>query len=562
VIALAACGGGTEPPPPPPGVLALNVGEGRTLTSAEAAPIEISGGSAGAEFVLVPFSATQSWASTVALELNASQITGVTGPLLPSIAPTREDRIFAERVASAAARSAGRARFDAELRRLERTMFGPRMPAARAARSRRASLSVAGSGSLAPVPVVGDQITYNTERNACQIPSMRTGTVKVISQYAVIVADNDNPAGGFDDTTYANIASQFDTFVRPLIVQNFGAPDDIDENGGRSIIFYTRAVNELTPPGSDGIVGGFFHPRDLFPKVGPDPNSTQDDCPTSNEAEMFYMLVPDPSRGSTGPFTRASVRESTVGVLGHEFQHLINASHKIRNNAENFEEVWLNEGLSHIAEELLFYSASGLAPESNISFNQLVSSQARVDAVNAYQLDNFGRLLEHIETPETSSPYATNDDLSTRGAIWQLLRYAADRSTTPQQTIWRDLARSRELGRTNFTAVLGDFFALARDWAVAQYTDDGISPLATEYQHPSWHYRSIMPRLVNQQTPPPYPLRTRSLVAGTPLSLTLNGGGAAYVRFGVAAGATAVITPTSSGAAPPATVSFTVVRTK
>ena len=41
----------------------------------------------------------------------------------------------------------------------------------------------------------------------------------------------------------------------------------IDENQ-RVIIFYTRAVNELTPSGADSYVGGFFYNRDLFPTSG------------------------------------------------------------------------------------------------------------------------------------------------------------------------------------------------------------------------------------------------------------------------------------------------------
>jgi hypothetical protein len=557
-VLVAACGDGGPGPELPPGVLSLSVGEGRTLTSAQAATIEINGGSAGAEFVLVPFSASQSPSATVPLEFAATQVTSVTGPPLPSLQPVRGAELFAERAASVAARLAMRASLDAELRRLERSTFARRMPAARAARARRASRAAGGSGSLAAVPAVGDQVSYNTARTSCSNASVRTGTVRVVSQRAIIVSDNNNPVGGFDDTTYTNIATQFDTFVYPLMVQNFGVPEDIDDNVGRAIIFYTVAVNELTPPGSEAIVGGFFHPRDLFPKTSSDPEQA---CATSNEAEMFYMLVPDPLRGNA--FSRDNVRQGTIGVLGHEFQHLINASRRMYvNEAFDFEEVWLNEGLSHIAEELLYYSATGRAPKSNFTFSQLVSSQAQVDAVNAYQVDNFGRLLDHIETPETSSPYANNDELSTRGATWQLLRYAADRSTKTQQSIWLDLANSRNNGMTNFSAVLGDFFELTRDWAVAQYTDDAVASLPAAYQHPSWHFRSIMPRLVNQQTPPPYPLRTRTLVAGTPLTLTLNGGGAAYIRFGVAGDVTAAITPTSTGGAPPATVSFTVVRTK
>jgi hypothetical protein len=496
----------------------------------------------------------------VALELTATDVIGVSGPPLPQVSPARPGELSVAGQASTYS-SAGAARFDAELRRLERNVFARRMASARAARSSQLSRSVAGSGSLAAVPAVGDVVTYNTAQAPCSAPTMRTGTVKVVSTRAVIVADNANPAGGFTDAEYAEIAAQFDSFVHPTITQNFGSAVDIDANGSRSVIFYTRAVNELTPAGSQSVVGGFFHPRDLFPKAGPDPSSN---CATSNEAEMFYMLVPDPNgEVNTNIRTKASVRRSTVGVLGHEYQHLINASRRIYvNNATSFEEVWLNEGLSHIAEELLFYAASGLTPRQNITLTTLRSSQTILDAVNAYQISNFGRLIEYVEDPEARSPYANDDELATRGATWQLLRYAADRSTAAQQSIWFNLANSRSAGITNFVAVFGtDFSPLVREWATAQYTDDAVTTPAV-HQHPSWHFRSILPALVNSTTPPPYPLRTRSLVAGTLLSLTLSGGSAAYLRFGVGSGATGRITSTSSGAAVPANVSMTVVRVK
>jgi len=409
---------------------------------------------------------------------------------------------------------------------------------------------------------VGAVGTYNPAPAAGPAADVRTATVRAVSARAVIVADNANPTGGFEDPDYAQIAAEFDNAVYPLLIQNFGTPTDIDASGGRVVIFYTRAVNELTPPGSQSVVGGFFHPRDLFPRLGPDPNGTDDDCPTSNEAEMFYMLVPDPNGEVNGNVrTKESVRRGTVGIIAHEFQHLINASRRIYvNNAEDFEEVWLNEGLSHIAEELMFYHASGLQPRQNITVNTLRSSSTILAAVNAYQVSNFRRLIEYLENPEGNSPYANNDELATRGATWQLLRYAADRSTTTQQTIWFNLVNSRTAGIPNFTAVFGvQFIPLVRDWAIAQYTDDAVSTAAT-LQHPSWHYRSILPALLD---PPVYPLRTRTLGGGTAVSFTLRGGSAAYLRFAVAGSTTARISAAGSAGAPvsPA-VSVTVVRTK
>jgi hypothetical protein len=440
------------------------------------------------------------------------------------------------------------------------------MPAARATwaarqAARRSSSGGALMSAAAVAPAVGDAVTFNAARDPSCGPSgdFRAGHVKAISQYAIVVADDQNPAGGFSDADYTQIAQAFADSVYPLDTRNFGAPTDIDTNG-HVIIFYTSAVNALTPPNSDFYIGGFFHPRDLFPKTSTDPNFA---CGTSNEAEMFYMLVPDPNGTVNGnPRSLDFVRSQTVGILAHEFQHLINAARRLYiNNADDFEEVWLNEGLSHIAEELMFYEASGLAPRQNITLTKLRSSQRILDAVNAYQVANLGRLIDYVQNPETNSPYAANDSLATRGATWQLLRYAADHSTKTEEAVWQGLVNARISGIPNMTAQFGDFMALARNWAASNYTDDVVQTTAV-FQQPSWHFRSVLPVLINRTTPPPYPLKTRALTSAAPVPVTLTAGGAAYLRFGVAGGATGSVHVTSGGAAPPSTVALTLVRTK
>ena len=64
---------------------------------------------------------------------------------------------------------------------------------------------------------------------------------------------------------------------------------------------------------------------------------------------------------------------STTAVIAHEFQHLINAGRRMYvNNALDFEDTWLDEGLAHVAEELLFYREAGLRPKGNIDTPQSV----------------------------------------------------------------------------------------------------------------------------------------------------------------------------------------------
>lgn len=566
-LVAAGCGGTDGVgPEPPPGVISLNVGQSRTVSPSNPTNLEVSGGASGAEFVLVPVSGSASPTASTSFEFTATNVTAVVGPPNPQIGVASGPLLSQ----SAGGRLKEDAAFHSRIRRFERDL-APRMATVRQARTHGGRGQPLFSMAAAAVPAVGDQLTLNTStQGGCSQTAVRkdrVGRVVAVTQRAIIVADNGNPLGGFTDAEYSQFAADFDALAYPVVTENFGTPTvDIDNNGGRALIFYTRAVNELTAAGSEFYVGGYFYGADLFPRVGPNNNSTDDDCPASNEAEIFYMLVPDPLGEVNGNVrTKEFVRRVTVSTLGHEFQHLVNASLRIyTNDATSYEEVWLNEGMSHIAEELMFYRVSGLAPRQNLGISAIRATTTTVNAYNEFQASNVGRYIDYLESPETTSPYMTTVDIATRGAAWYLLRYAADQSSTAEQTLWRQLANSKVAGDDNFNAVFGpDLLPTIRTWAPANYADDAVSGLAASLQHLSWNMRSIIPYLLNNTNPPPYPLVTRTLAAGTPLTISLRGGAAAFLRFAVPANTTANIGVTlSGGGAVPASTAFTVVRTK
>jgi hypothetical protein len=430
-------------------------------------------------------------------------------------------------------------------RNLERNVLAPRMGAARLAMRRRATFDA--------VPAaVGDLVRLNANAEGCENPRYRFGRVMAVTSRAIVVADTGNPAGGFTTAEFTSIGTTFDTLVDPLDRGAFGDPTDIDGNG-HVIIFYTRVVNELTPEESEGVVEGFFNPRDLFPVAG---TATLPGCPGSNVAEMFYMVVPDPTGSINGNVrTKADVQRSTIAVTAHEYQHLINGARRLYvNDADDFEEVWLNEGLSHIAEELLFYRTAGLAPRANIDAPTITASQRHVDAFNLHQAQNFGRYSLFLQRPERSSPYANNDSLSNRGAIWSFLRYAADRKGPADGTIWQQLVNSKASGIQNLVAVFGaDAMTWFRDWSISAYTDDRVATAAT-WQQPSWNFRSIYPRLGVSK----FPLKLHPLTDATALPVTLGGGGSMYATFGITGGTDAGLSWTKGSP----NVALSVVRTR
>jgi hypothetical protein len=327
----------------------------------------------------------------------------------------------------------------------------------------------------------------------------------------------------------------------------------------------------MTARGSTSVVGGFFFARDLFPLVD-DPNlGTGSGCPSSNVGEMFYLMVPDPTGIVSDARSKDYVSLQTIATTGHEYQHLINAARRLYVNtqATSFETVWLNEGLSHIAEELLFYHVAGLQPKQNITINALRSTSTGIAAFNNYELFNFGRYRSFLESTTDHAPYAPNDDLETRGATWSLLRYLADRRGAADTDTWNKLVNSIKSGLANLTDVFGStLMDQIRDWQVSVNADDypiSGATVGANFTQPSWNFRSVFSAFVNgsgQPVPPPFPVPSLAVTDAAPATMVLNGGAVGYVRFSVPAGQSATVTWTSGTSAPPATFVVTSFRTR
>lgn len=142
----------------------------------------------------------------------------------------------------------------------------------------------------------------------------------------------------------AALGTEFDNKIYPLVVNNFGAPSDINEDGKVAILCYDIqdgfTFENLT------YIGGYFSPNDLVYSEG------------SNNMEMFYM--------DTYPAMLTATSNSDVSniysVLAHEFQHMVNFDQDwlAEGNTSNEDtmDIWLNEGLSMAAQHL--YRASDM----------------------------------------------------------------------------------------------------------------------------------------------------------------------------------------------------------
>jgi len=457
-------------------------------------------------------------------------------------------------VATAAEPVAADWRFERDLRGTEREQLPARAAAARAwYREDRPS--------LAAQPAAGQRVDLNVNpRDFCDRPDVRRTRVVAVTDGVVVYADTANPDGGFTDTEYREFAIGFDTLVNAIDTAAFGAPSDVDHNG-RVAILFTRAVNELTAQGSPGgVVLGFYYARDLLPRI-----SVLGDCPGSNVGEMFYLMVPDPTGSVNGnQRTKAFVQGIALGTIAHEYQHLINASRRlyVTRAPQIEEEPWLNEGLSHIAEELLFYRVSGLQPRQRISADVLASGTVARAAFDAYARNNVSRYREFLRAPEGTSPLAIDDRLATRGAAWSFLRYLADRTRPVDGDFWRRLVNSTATGTLNLDATLAASGMTAlealSEWSVSVLANGTTVDTAAVYRQSSWNFPSVMPGVGLS-----YTLAPRTLPDGVPTSLPLQSGGSGYLRFAVPQGRDAFIQVTGfNGVKLPVGVQLTIVRIK
>jgi hypothetical protein len=123
----------------------------------------------------------------------------------------------------------------------------------------------------------------------------------------------------------------------------FGAPSDIDGNGV-VIILLTPRVNALIgwPDCRSSFVSGFFLAADLAPATRA----------TYNNGEVFYAMVPDLSGTVSCPHPPSQVRQLIAPTFIHEFQHMISFNQHVLVRRGPVEALWLNEAMSHLAEEL------------------------------------------------------------------------------------------------------------------------------------------------------------------------------------------------------------------
>ena len=332
-------------------------------------------------------------------------------------------------------------------------------------------------------PVVGDEATFNVCRTTqCNSFDQVTATAKAVGTKAAIFLDNTVPTSDpLQQSDFDELARTFDTYHHPIDVAAFGTESDLDANGV-VIILLTDAVNALTPDCTNGRILGYFYGGDLLNITG------------SNHAEIFYAMVPAPNSGTCTGATRKNTVDRLKPTLIHEFQHMISFNQHALVRGGQSEVTWLNEGLSHFAEEL--GGDSTKIPNSEcVGFTSCLSQYASGDLFNAYDY------LSDTEAHFLVSPNGpgSTGTLEERGAGWLFVRWLADQFGTDKDgsNVTKALVGTQQQGAANVSAVTGQPFAtLIAEWQLALYLDDlpNFVPLSDRLRYKSWGFRALFAR--------------------------------------------------------------------
>jgi hypothetical protein len=402
-------------------------------------------------------------------------------------------------------------RFDRFLRERERAVRA-------AVRLNAAPLVVRAAAPPAP----GSLRTFSVCANYdCSVYKAVTGRVRSVGAHSAIYVDTLAPANGLDSAQVDSLRQVFDAHAYVVDTVAFGGVSDLDGNG-IVLILMTPVVNALVSAAqcsSGGFVAGFFDPSDLDPST----------AAQHNDGEIFYTVVADPNGALSCAHTTADVESFLPSTLVHELQHLIGFNQHVLLRGGDVEEIWLDEALSSLAEEL---AGRSFLPDSDTflqyTFNDLATAYAYLQNPGAHFL---------LQTSDTA--------LEDFGAGWLYARFLVDQFGASLTT---HLEQTALTGAVNVATQTGlPFETTTTRWALANWVSDlpGFSPPAGVFYR-SWSFRQVFAAF-NAQDPYDFPVAFPLVPpatgsGGAPLNLSgeLHAGSGYYVQIVQAPGAAAL----------------------
>jgi len=512
---LAACGNDSTGNNPPPNLscgqvtpTSLAPGEAHVfdptaLTACVAVPSVPAAGTGGAEYLyLAAGTAGQevSPALTAQYAIAGGSLAGASADQAPLPSP----------LVSAFKPQLTATQFHAMLRQRERAMStDPTRLAFRAAKLQAATATV-------PPPALGDVKSFQVCRNSnCDPPFVTvTATAQHVGAKVAIFVDNSSTlTQKYSSTELQNVGNLFDNFLYPIDTTNFGRESDIDGNGVVYILL-TPQVNRLSGNcnSSQSVILGFFFSADLEPGDQ-----------GSNAAEIFYSIVPDPTNTAC-TISKSFALDILPPTFIHEFQHMISYGQHALLRHGSSEDNWLNEGLSHYAEEL----GGRLIPDA-----QNPTLGRSPNSLTQFAFTDYDVSYRYLTNPEALALPQTDDGVASLqgGPNFLMVRWLGGQFGTttadPSQFLVKatdftlKLERTSLVGSANVSQQSGQpFDSLVVYWQLANYLDDlpGFAPATARLTYPDINLRSIFAQLHQADAstyPRAYPLLPDSTLTGS-----------------------------------------------
>lgn len=378
-------------------------------------------------------------------------------------------------------------------------------------------------------PNVGDRDSfYVCATGTCSAFNRIGATVKYAGAPGVIYLDDAQGVTGEQLSTadFQQLGQLFDNYIYATDTTAFARESDINGDGHIAILM-TPAVNALTADCTNGRIIGYTFANDLLPFAR-----------GSNAREMFYTFTTSAATAGCKSVTRSSALTALPATLIHEMQHMISFNQHVLLRGGFDQNTWLNEGLSHFAEELGWRT---------VPTSQCLNAPGG-DCFTEFVGGNLRDAYDYLVEPESQyliAPVAGDATLAERGASWLFLRWMADHFSS-DATLGTQLTRGLEettiLGSDRLSQLAGvNFSTLVGEWMLTNWTDNlpGFPQTGLLY-YPSWNFRGTFAANYPAVFSKPFPLTPDSTTGAYTRSGVLRAGSGRTVRYKLPAGSPGV----------------------
>lgn len=438
-------------------------------------------------------------------------------------------------------------------------------------------------------PAVGQQVSYRMRKTLTSASTYDEVAFKVVysGTKMVILEDMASPLAGTMDAEYVKLGQEFDQVMYDQLLA-FGNPLVVDsalDNNGRMLALFSPRVNNYTINGLSNQILGFVTLCDFFPRVPltlPD-STVVPACPSSNEGEAFYALVPDPSASWSISLWRRLMR----GTLIHEAKHIASYAWRYYYDASELEETWLEEATAQQASEIWARSIYSRGVKQDIGWadgpncDYAPAGGACPDPAEGI-LHHFGFLYDHYAALESKSilddPFGSIDPVI-YGSSWSFIRYVTDTYGQSEAAFLGSIVRvQNDHGVANVASKSGKPFSeLLGMFSLASAADNypGVNLTDPKLRLPSWNSRDLFQNMSDNlhngpggpsAFPLPWPLQVRKVSFGNfntaqaEVNLLRGGGFAAWELSGAQAGPQALAIRDVTGGTAPPLIGMTILR--